>query len=142
MRKYFILLACLSVTACKNVQEEECCPENPLVDSVMVGSKDEPYPDSAVVRITESLEKSENIEENIKNVVETSSKLSSEKVNLLQANSKLKTELKCTKDSLIKTQLQLKETLTKLPKKRNFLQKVLGTGKDSIEVITTDTIKN
>lgn len=142
MKKYFILLACLTVISCKNVQEEECCPENPLVDSVVVNSKDGSVEDSTVLRITESLEKSENIEENIKNVVKTSSKLTTEKVGLLQVNSQLKTELKSTKDSLERVRYELKETKLKLPKKRNFLQKVLGVAKDSIEVIKTDTIQN
>ena len=56
-------------------------------------------------------------------------------------NKKLATELKTTKDSLQKVVYELKETILKLPKKRNFLQRVLGTGKDSIEVVVIDTIK-
>ena len=88
------------------------------------------------------LKKVEKFEENIKNVVETSSKLTTEKVGLLQVNTQLKTELKSTKDSLERVKYELKETKLKLPKKRNFLQKVLGVAKDSIEVIKTDTIQN
>ena len=54
---------------------------------------------------------------------------------------KLVKELKVTKDSLDKVNIELKETKLKLPKKRSFLQKVLGTGKDSVEVIKTDTVQ-
>jgi len=135
MKKYFILLACLSVIACKNVQEEECCPENPLVDSVAVEAPaDVPNPDSTVAKITETLEKSENLEENIKGVVQ-------DRATLKVQNKKLTTELKTTKDSLEKVKYELKETKLKLPKKRSFLQKVLGTGKDSVEVIKKDTVQ-
>jgi len=135
MKKYFILLACLSVIACKNVQEEECCPENPLVDSVTVEAPaDLPNPDSAVAKITETLQKSEHIEEDIVHVVK-------DRATLVVVNKKLTTELKTTKDSLDKVKVELKETKLKIPKKRNFLQKVLGVAKDSIEVIKTDTVQ-
>ena len=135
MKKYFILLACLSVIACKNVQEVECCPENPLVDSAAVEAPaDVPNPDSTVVKITETLQKSEHIEEDIVHVVQ-------DRATLKVQNKKLTTELKTTKDSLEKVKYELKETKLKLPKKRSFLQKVLGTGKDSVEVIKTDTIQ-
>ncbi len=135
MRKYFILLACLVVISCKQT-EEACCPENPIQDSVAVAaSADEPIEDSAVVKITETLEKSANIEENIKSIVETN-------VTLHTKNIKLVKELKTTKDSLDKVTVELKETKLKLPKKRNFLQRVLGVAKDSIEVKQIDTIQN
>ena len=133
MRKYFILLACLSVVGCKQV-DETCCPENPIQDSLIVAPKDEPNPDSAVVKITESLEKSADIEQNIKCIVETN-------VDLHTKNTKLVKELKTTKDSLDKVNIELKETKLKLPKKRSFFQKMLGTGKDSVEVIKTDTVQ-
>ena len=132
MRKYFILLACLTIVSCKQA-EETCCPENPIQDSVMVESSNIVAGDSAVVKITETLQKSENIEENIKCIVETN-------VTLHSQNTKLVKELKTTKDSLDKVTFELKETKLKLPKKRNFLQRVLGVAKDSIEVIKTDTV--
>jgi hypothetical protein len=135
MKKYFILLACLTVIGCKNIQEEECCPENPLVDSSAVEAPAAaPIQDSAVVKITESLKKSENIEDNIKCIVETNTTLHTQ-------NTKLHKELKTTKDSLQKVTYELKETKLKLPKKRNFFQRVLGVAKDSVEVIKTDTIQ-
>jgi len=135
MKKYFILLACLTVIGCKNVQEEECCPENPLVDSAAVAAPaDVPNPDSTVVKITETLEKSEHIEEDIKGIVQ-------DRVTLKSENKKLTIELKTTKDSLQKVTYELKETKSKLPKKRNFFQRVLGVAKDSVEVIKTDTIQ-
>ena len=132
MKKYFILLACLTIVSCKQA-EETCCPENPIQDSVMVESSNIVVEDSAVVKITETLEKSANIEENIKGVVE-------DRATLKVQNKKLTTELKTTKDSLDKVTFELKETKLKLPKKRNFLQRVLGVAKDSIEVIKTDTV--
>jgi regulator of replication initiation timing len=132
MRKYFILLACLVVVSCKQT-EEACCPENPIQDSVMVESSNIILEDSAVVKITETLEKSANIEENIKGIVE-------DRATLKVQNKKLTTELKTTKDSLDKVTFELKETKLKLPKKRNFFQRVLGVAKDSIEVIKTDTV--
>ena len=135
MKKYFILLACLTVISCKNVQEEECCPENSLVDSVAVEAPaDISDSDLTVTRITQTLQESEHIEEDIIHVVKDRATLKSE-------NKKLATELKTTKDSLQKVVYELKETILKLPKKRNFLQRVLGTGKDSIEVVVIDTIK-
>ena len=132
MRKYFILLACIAVVSCKQT-EEACCPENSIQDSVMVESSNIILEDSAVAKITETLEKSTNIEENIKNVVE-------DRATLKIQNKKLTTELKITKDSLDKVTFELKVTKLKLPKKRNFFQRVLGVAKDSVEVIKTDTI--
>lgn len=134
MRKYFILLACLVVVSCKQAKET-CCPENPLVDSAaVVAPASEPSSDSAVVKITETLEKSANIEENIKCIVE-------DKATLQIQNGKLHKELKTTKDSLQKVTTELKETKLKLPKKRNFFQRVLGVARDSVEVIQRDTVQ-
>lgn len=134
MRKYFILLACLAVVSCKQV-EEECCPENPIQDSVMVESSGVVVEDSAVAKITETLKKSENVEDNIKHIVE-------DNVVLHKQNTNLTKELKTTKDSLNRVTFELKETILKLPKKRNFFQRVLGVAKDSIEVKQVDTIQN
>ena len=132
MRKYFILLACLAAVSCKQV-DETCCPENPILDSAAVEAPaDAPDTDSAVVKITETLEKSANIEENIKCIVE-------DRATLQVQNGKLNKELKTTKDSLEKVRVELKETKLKIPKKRNFFQRVLGVAKDSVEVIKTDT---
>jgi regulator of replication initiation timing len=133
MRKYFILLACLAVVSCKQA-EEACCPENPIQDSVMVESSNLILEDSTVIKITETLKKSANVEDNIKGIVENN-------VVLHKQNTNLTKELKTTKDSLAKVTFELKETKLKLPKKRSFLQKMLGVAKDSIEVIKTDTIQ-
>lgn len=135
MKKYFILLACLTVISCKNVQEEECCPENPLVDSAAVEAPAAaPDSDSTVAKITQTLQKSEHIEEDIIHVVK-------DRAALVVVNKKLTTELQTTKDSLQKVTYELKETKLKIPKKRNFFQRVLGVAKDSVEVIKTDTIQ-
>ena len=142
VRVLLILLISLSIQGCKkDGLAEECCPENPI-DSIFVGSKDEPQEDSAVIRISESLEKSVDIEKNIKGIVTTNVELNSKNSTLQKTNLELKQELISTKDSLIKTKLQLKETLTKVPKKRSLFQRVLGTGKDSVEVKQIDTIQN
>lgn len=132
MRKYFILLACLVIVSCKQA-EEECCPENPIQDSVMVESSNVILEDSTVTKITQTLEKSANVEDNIKCIVK-------DNVVLHKQNTDLTKELKTTKDSLDKVTFELKETKLKLPKKRNFFQRVLGVAKDSIEVIKTDTV--
>ena len=133
MKKYLIILACLSIIGCKQA-EETCCPEDTLVDSMAVATASEPNSDSIVVKISETLEKSENVEQGIQCIVE-------ERTTLKVQNKKLSTELKTTKDSLEKVKYELKETKLRIPKKRSFLQKVLGTGKDSVEVIKTDTIQ-
>lgn len=132
MKKYFILLACLSVIACKNV-EQECCPQNPLVDSVAAAPAVAEQ-DSAIAKITQSLQKSENVEQEIQCIIE-------DKAILQVQNSKLNKELKVTKDSLQKVAYELREAKLKVPKKRSFFQRVLGVAKDSVEVIKTDTIQ-
>jgi len=132
MRKYFILLACLAIVSCKQA-EEECCPENPIQDSVMVESSNVILEDSTVTKITQTLEKSANVEDNIKCIVK-------DNVVLHKQNTDLTKELKTTKDSLDKVTFELKETKLKLPKKRSFFQKVLGVAKDSVEVKQIDTI--
>ncbi len=133
MRKYFILLACLAIVSCKQA-EEECCPENPIQDSVMVESSNVVLEDSTVTKITQTLEKSANVEDNIKCIVK-------DNVVLHKQNTDLTKELKTTKDSLDKVTFELKETKLKLPKKRSFFQKVLGVAKDSIEVKQIDTVQ-
>lgn len=52
---------------------------------------------------------------------------------LMKENQTLKIELKTTKDSLVATK--------KLLKKRTFIQKILGTNKDTIKNNTIDTAK-
>jgi hypothetical protein len=133
MRKYFILLACLAIVSCKQA-EEECCPENPIQDSVMVESSNVVLEDSTVTKITQTLEKSANVEDNIKCIVK-------DNVVLHKQNTDLTKELKTTKDSLDKVTFELKETKLKLPKKRSFFQKVLGVAKDSVEVKQIDTVQ-
>lgn len=134
MRNYFILLACLVIISCKQA-EETCCPEDPSTDPAMVTTtEDQPIEDSAVVKITESLNKSINIEKNIKSIVKTNTTLYVQNIELTE-------ELKTTKDSLQKVTIELKETKSRIPNKRSFFQKVLGVAKDSVEIIKTDTIQ-
>ena len=142
VRVLLILLISLSIQGCKKeTLVEECCPEN-SIDSTATISVESIQEDSVVLRISESLEKSVNIEKNIKSIVTTNVELNSKNSTLQKTNSELKQELISTKDSLIKTKLELRETLTRVPKKRNFLQKMLGVAKDSIEVKQLDTIQN
>lgn len=56
-----------------------------------------------------------------------------ERDELIRENQTLKVELKSTKDSLVATK--------KLLKKRTFIQKILGTNKDTIKNNTIDTAK-
>lgn len=56
------------------------------------------------------------------------------KETLLKENKQLKAEIKSMKDSLV-------EVKKRLPKKKNFIQKVFNIKPDTIEVVTLDTIK-
>lgn len=56
------------------------------------------------------------------------------KETLLKENKQLKAEIKSMKDSLV-------EVKKRLPKKKNFIQKVFNIKPDTIEVVTIDTIK-
>jgi len=92
--------------------------------------------------ISKVLVKSANTEKSIKKIVVSNSNLNKENETLQKVNTGLNSELKVVKDSLVEVQIQLKETLSKIPKKRNFFQKIVGAAEDSIEVKHIDTIKN
>ncbi len=53
---------------------------------------------------------------------------------LVSENNNLKLVLKVTKDSLISKEYQLKETIKKIPNKKNLIERVLNIGPDSIEI--------
>jgi hypothetical protein len=119
------------------IAKEKCCPE---IDSVTSFSS--PIEDSSILIISKVLVKSANTEKSIKKIVVSNSNLNKENETLQKVNTGLNSELKVVKDSLVEVQIQLKETLSKIPKKRNFFQKIVGAAEDSIEVKHIDTIKN
>jgi len=84
--------------------------------------------------ITEQLEKSDVLEHNIKKNINVATTLK-------QQNDKLKKELVATKDSIHALKRELIEVKSKLPKKKNLIQKLLNIAPDSIEVTTVDTIE-
>lgn len=87
-----------------------------------------------IAAVNAQLEKSVNLEKNIKTKIETASTLKHQ-------NSELKKELTKTKDSIQCLRKELIEVKSKMPKKKNFLQKVFNIGPDSVEVIKTDTVE-
>lgn len=133
MRNYIFILACVLAVSCKS-DIEACCPDNPLVDSTAAPSASTPDQDSLVVRITQSLQSSESIGNDIKTIIQ-------DKVALQAANDKLTVDLSTTKDSLKKVSYELRETRLKVPKKRNFLQRLVGVARDSVEVIKVDSVQ-
>jgi peptidoglycan hydrolase CwlO-like protein len=113
----FILFSCSkSVETKMEVFEDSMVVESSLSDSLTVLNKAE-----AALQHTEGLEY--QIKETYKS-----------KETLLKENKQLKAEIKSIKDSLV-------EVKKRLPKKKNFLQKVFNIKPDTIEVITIDTIK-
>jgi peptidoglycan hydrolase CwlO-like protein len=98
------------------VFEDSMVVESSLSDSLTVLNKAE-----AALQHTEGLEY--QIKETYKS-----------KETLLKENKQLKAEIKSIKDSLV-------EVKKRLPKKKNFLQKVFNIKPDTIEVTTIDTIK-
>lgn len=133
MKKYIILAVIIIVLSCKG-NKSECCPPNPLQETTEVVQSSAEL-DTAFENITRSLHKSTNVENSIKVILEKGHML-------VKSNHELKQELKSTKDSLVKTKFQLVETLKKVPKKRNLVQRMLGIARDSVEVIQIDTIQN
>jgi len=112
-----ILLACSKPVETKmEIFEDSMAVESSLLDSLTVLEKAE-----AALQHTEGLEY--QIKETYKS-----------KETLLKENKQLKAEIKLMKDSLV-------EVKKKLPKKKNFIQKVFNIVPDSVEVITIDTIK-
>ena len=83
--------------------------------------------------ITEQLEKSDMLEHNIKKNIHVATTLK-------QQNAELKKELIATKDSIHALKRELVEVKSKLPKKKNLIEKLLNMSPDSIEVSKIDTI--
>ena len=113
----FILFSCSkSVETKMEVFEDSMVVESSLSDSLTVLNKAEA-----------ALQHTEGLEYQIKDTYKS-------KETLLKENKQLKAEIKSIKDSLV-------EVKKRLPKKKNFLQKVFNIKPDTIEVTTIDTIK-
>lgn len=126
MRKIFILFILLVVSCNKpNVTKKE---EAVTIDSIF--SND-------IEKMESLLIKTEGLEDDVKLVVHQKDVFKSENSNLKTENSNLKEEIAITKDCLSVANKKINEY--KLPKKRSFFDKVLGSNKDSITV--KDTIK-
>jgi regulator of replication initiation timing len=82
------------------------------------------------------LVKTEGLEDNVEQVVNYKDILRAENSDLKTENSNLKEEITITKDCLVVANKKINEY--KMPKKRSFFDKVLGSNKDSI--IVKDTI--
>lgn len=126
MKKYLLVLLVLS--SCSKKMEDKKNYFEVSQDTVSVN-----YADSVEIALT----KTENIDVEIKQKINRLEVLNSE-------NKHLKVELKTTKDCLSSTQEELKilRTNVKVPKKKNFIQRILGVKTDSIVVEKVDTIKN
>ena len=126
MKKYLLIFAVVLFSCSKKVEDKK----NDFVvieDSLFVN-----YADS----VEFALEKTKDIDVEIKNKITEVKVLSNE-------NNELKVELKSTKDSLVSTQkrLDVLKTSIKVPKKKTFFQKLVGAKTDSVDVEKIDTIK-
>lgn len=125
MRKYlFIILVILS--SCSKKQEDKKSNLVLVDDNFSVS-----YADSVEIALTKTKDIDVDIKQKIKQVEV-----------LTFENKDLKVELKNTKDSLLSTQEKLNVYIVKVPKKKSFFQRLIGSKTDSIEVQKVDTIKN
>lgn len=145
MIKHILLFLLLTIiTGCSKPKpiKEECCPEQTLDSFLLFSTPHKSLEDSSIFMISKSLDKSINTEKKIEKIKKTNLNLNKENTILQKTNTELNSELKVVKDSLIEVKIQLKETLSKIPKKRNIFQKFLGIDGDSVEIKQIDTIKN
>ena len=132
MKKYIVIL-CALVFSCES-KKESIVPFN---EEVVLEHKGTQKVDSLLEMVDEFKESVDNVVEKKKNLTK---KLIIVNEELFFVNDKLITaenELVKVKDCLEVAKAKIKEY--KVPKKRSFFDKVLGTKKDSITV--TDTIK-
>lgn len=118
----FILGSCSSDT--KLVEEIAPAVTSGVIDSVAIH----------IDAITEQLERSDILEQNIKSSIKSSTTLK-------EQNTQLKKELLATRDSIYTLKRELVEIKSKLPKKKNLIQKLFNITPDSIDIITIDTIE-
>ena len=125
MRKIFIIFIILLVSCSKsNVAKKE---EVVVIDTIFSNN---------VENMDSLLVKTEGLEDNVEQVVNYKDILRAENSDLKTENSNLKEEITITKDCLVVANKKINEY--KMPKKRSFFDKVLGSNKDSI--IVKDTI--
>jgi dynactin complex subunit len=101
-----------------------------------VGDK-ESYIDSTTATSSDTitvLEKTENMLKETEGLEKKIEQTYKSKETLEKENNTLKQELKVTKDSLASKDYQLKETIKKMPKKKNLIEKVFNLGPDSVEI--------
>lgn len=130
MKQILVTISCLVFFS--NCQPDITTTE-PEVSIEVYESYDSTSHTSALEQIETALQHSELLETDIKLTQETKSKLQSE-------NSKLKTELRQVKDSLDITKNELLQIKVKSAPKQNFIQRVLGIQKDSIETTLMDSV--
>ena len=127
MKKYLLVLLIIMFSCSKKTEDKK---EDLVLseDSVSVN-----YADSVEI----ALVKTKDIDVDIKQKIKQVEVLSSE-------NNNLKVELKTTKDCLVSTQerFEIFKINSKVPKKRNFFQKLVGAKADSVEIEKIDTLKN
>lgn len=102
-------------------------PKMEIVEDSMPATESSSPNITALEQAEVALQHTEGLEYQIKETYKS-------KETLLKENKQLKEEIKLMKDSLI-------EVKKKLPKKKNFIQKVFNITPDSVEVTTIDTIK-
>lgn len=126
MKKYLLILALVLFSCAKKLEDKK---DNFVVveDSVFVN-----YADSVEVALLKTKDIDVEIKHKIKQVLVLS-----------EENKDLKVELKTTKDCLVSTQerLQILKTNIKVPKKKNFFQRLIGSKTDSVEIEKIDTIQ-
>jgi hypothetical protein len=124
MKKYLFIILVIFYSCNEKLEDKK---NNFVVaeDTILVS-----YADSVEIALT----KTKDIDVDIKHKIKEVEVLSIE-------NKDLKVELKNTKDSLISTQEKLNVYTVKVPKKKSFFQKLIGSKTDSIEVQKVDTIK-
>ena len=123
MKKLIIILPLILFSCSKPIESKM-----EIIEDSMPATESSPVKETDVLEQAEvALQHTEGLEYLIKETYKS-------KETLLKENKKLKAEIKLIKDSLV-------EVKKKLPKKKNFIQKVFNIVPDSVEVVTIDTIK-
>lgn len=125
MKRLIFTFVLLTLVSCSKTDEPVKVTESQeiIVDSVS----------QHIERLNQQLEKSNSLEHNIKENIIINTKLT-------KKNAELKKELAIAKDSMVSLKKELVEVRSKLPKKKNFIQKIFNISPDSVEVIQVDTL--
>jgi hypothetical protein len=125
MKKYLFISVVLFLFSCEKKVENKKEEFVTVEDTITVS-----YVDS----VEKALLKTENIDVEIKNKITEVKVLSKE-------NRNLKVELETTKDCLLVAKKEISNIKMKIPKKKTFFQKLLGSKPDSVDVEVIDTSK-